>query len=200
VTGGLGRRLRRDNRGATIVEFAIVLPVMLMFIMGLSDIAYQAYVRTVLEGAVQKAARDAAIEEYSDETADIDERVMRSVRTIAKSATWDSSRTNYSTFSEVDALPPERFTDSNRNNVYDPTECFEDVNGNAQWDANPTTDGQGGADDVTVYEMTITYPRLFPLPNMAGWSMKQTASAKTFLKNQPYKTQRVRSAVSVCPS
>ncbi|WP_076068480.1 TadE/TadG family type IV pilus assembly protein [Sphingomonas montana] len=193
------RSIAADARGATIVEFAIVLPVMLMFIMGLSDIAYQAYVRAILEGAVQKAARDAAIEDFKEDTDDIDERVMTMVRRIAKNATKISARTNYASFSEIDNLPPERFTDSNRNGVYDPKECFDDVNGNLAWDANPTTEGQGGADDVTVYQMTIRYPRLFPLPNMTGWSYTQTATSRTYLKNQPYATQRGRGSVAICP-
>ena len=34
-------RLARDRRGVTIIEFAIVLPVMLLMMMGLGDLLYQ---------------------------------------------------------------------------------------------------------------------------------------------------------------
>ena len=57
------------------------------------------------------------------------------------------------------------------------------------WDADPGLSGQGGANDVTLYTMTITYPRLFPVTKALGVSSTQTITATTLLKNQPYATQ-----------
>ena len=48
-----------DRRGVTAIEFGIVAPVLCLMILGLSDLAYQSYTQSMLEGAVQKAARDA---------------------------------------------------------------------------------------------------------------------------------------------
>ena len=55
-------RLRRDRRGVTVVEFAFVLPVMLVLMMGMMELGYQAYVQSVITGAVQKAGRDSGIQ------------------------------------------------------------------------------------------------------------------------------------------
>lgn len=65
------RHLRRDQAGATIVEFAFVLPVMVLLLMGLGEILYQEYAQSVLTGALQKAGRDSTIQ--SADTSAVDE-------------------------------------------------------------------------------------------------------------------------------
>ena len=66
------RALSRNSRGVTVVEFAIVAPVMMMLLMGLSDLAYQIYAQSILNGALQKAGRDATIQGAANNTAAID--------------------------------------------------------------------------------------------------------------------------------
>lgn len=191
----LARRIRQDVRGVTIIEFAIVAPIMLLTIMGLSDLSYRAYVTSTLEGAMQKAARDGGIVGGGQITTQLDQNVMNVVHKVAKNATYKSSRLSYSYFSDI---KPERFTDTNHNGVRDPGECYDDVNGNGQWDANPGIAGQGGANDAVMYQMTIEYPRLFPLGKLMGWSSKQQITATTLLKNQPYAAQTVNTVVTLC--
>ncbi|WCM28726.1 pilus assembly protein [Sphingomonas sp. QA11] len=189
----LAARLRADRRGATIVEFAIVSPVMLLLLMGLGDMLYQQYAQSVLNGAVQKAARDSTIEAASTST--IDARVQTMIQTIAKNATLSSTRMSYDNFTEV---APEPFVDTNGNGIRDPGECYTDENGNNQWDADPGATGQGGASDVTLYTVTVTYPRLFPVAGLFGWPSTQTIKASTLLKNQPYAAQTTTANVTIC--
>ncbi len=54
--------LKRSERGATIVEFAIVAPVMLLLIMMMGELCYRHYVQAILTGSMAKAGRDSAIE------------------------------------------------------------------------------------------------------------------------------------------
>ncbi len=189
------RKLGCDRRGVTLVEFALVAPVMLLMLMGLGDMLYQTYAQSILNGELQKAARDSGIEGGAANTATIDAKVQNAVKKIAPNATFTSTRKSYDTFSEV---APEPFTDSNGNGVRDPGECFTDENGNGIWDQDPGTSGQGGASAVTVYTMTATYPRLFPVAGLLGWPTTQTISATTLLKNQPYATQTTTANVTVC--
>ena len=190
-------RLRRDARGATAIEFAFVAPIMCVLLMGLCDLAYQSYVQAILTGAMQKAGRDSTIQGATGQTNAIDLAVMNMVKSVARDATFTSSRKNYGQFSNIS---PEKFTDSNNNNVYDAaSECFTDVNGNNTWDADPGRNGQGGANDVVLYQLDVTYPRLFPLYGLMGWSPNQKISATTVLKNQPYAAQNVYTAKQVCP-
>ena len=189
------RAFARDRRGATALEFAIVAPVMLLMMMGLGDTLYQVYVQSILNGALQKAARDSAIEGGASSTATIDASVIAMVRTVAPKASYTSARASYANFSTI---APEPFTDTNGNGVRDPGECFTDINGNGTWDANPGITGQGGADDVTMYTFTVTYPRLFPIAALIGWPSNQTISSMSLLMNQPYATQTVTAPATIC--
>jgi Flp pilus assembly protein TadG len=189
------RSLTRDTRGATIVEFAIVAPVMMMLLMGLCDLAYQIYAQSILSGAMQKAGRDAALQGGGTNAAALDKNVQDMVKMIAANATFTVTRVNYDSFS---VIKPEPFTDSNGNGIRNAGECFTDVNDNGVWDSDPGLTGQGGANDVTLYTMTVTYPRLFPVAGLLGWSSTQTISASTLLKNQPYASQSVAAAKQVC--
>jgi len=187
--------LRNDRRGAVLVEFALLTPVMLLMLMGLGDMLYQVYTQSILNGELQKAARDSGIEGGAASTSTIDAKVQTMVMKIAPGATFTSTRKSYDSFSEV---APEPFTDTNGNGVRDPGECFTDENGNGTWDQDPGAAGQGGASAVTVYTMTATYPRLFPVAGLFGWPTTQTVSATTLLKNQPYATQTTTANVTVC--
>lgn len=188
------RRLGRERRGTSLTEFGLLAPVMIALWMGLGDILYQAYLQSVLNGAVQKAGRDSGIE--GAPTSTLDSRVQTAVRQLSKTATFVSTRRNYDTFTEV---APEPFVDTNGNGVRDPGECFTDQNINGIWDADPGAAGQGGAGAVTLYTMTVTYPRLFPVWGFfPGATRTQSISASTLLKNQPYATQSTTTAVTVC--
>ena len=187
--------LRRDSRGVTVVEFAMVAPVMILLIMGLGELMYTIYAQSVLSGAVQKAARDSAIQGGSDRVLDIDSRVMEQVHTVAPLATHVSSRASYHNFASV---RPERFTDGNNNGVRDAGECFDDINNNGRWDIDPGIANQGGASDVTRYRIRVTYPRPFPMAQMLGWEKNATMTAETLIKNQPYATQAAQVVRTIC--
>lgn len=197
--------LARDERGATIIEFALIVPVMMMLIMGLSDMLFQSYAQAVLTGEVQKAGRDAGLEASTTDT--VDARVVARMRPLLKNLTpscatgavtqpvWCAKRLSYDNFTEVG---PEPFVDRDGDGVRDPGECYTDVNGNKQWDAEPGTTGQGGASAVTLYTMQITFPRMFPVARILGWSAAQTIRATTLLKNQPFATQTTTASTTIC--
>lgn len=190
---GFARRLLRNQRGGPVAEFAMVLPAALLLVLGFGDLLYQAYLESVLTGAVQKAGRDSSIQGAA--TDDIDQKVINAVKAAAPHATFVSSRDNYDNYSEIG---PEPFTDANHNGVRDAGECYSDINANGQWDADAGASGQGGANDVTYYKMTATFPRLFPFAWLIGWSQSVTISATTILKNQPYSTQTVVTPATIC--
>lgn len=191
------KRFARDERGATIVEFALVAPVMLLLLMGLFDLCYRAYAQSILTGAVQAAGRRGTLEGNSsaNATAALDAAVIGQMKAVANNLTWTSSRKFYRSYSNITAEP---FDDANHNDRYDAGECYSDINNNLRWDADPGNSGQGGANDVTVYTMTVTYPRLFPLTGFMGLPAKQEISASTRLKNQPYGSQAADAPETRC--
>lgn len=187
--------LRADTRGTTIVEFAVLAPTLLLLLLAGMELAYQSYLTSLLEGEVQKAARDSAIQGGGEAAVAIDATVKRQVETVVRNATFSSQRLSYASFL---AAKPERFNDINNNNLRDPGECFDDVNGNRLWDSDPGRTGQGGASDVTIYRMTMTYPRIFPLAGLLGLSSTNSITVQTALKNQPYASQTSPATATIC--
>ncbi len=187
--------LRADRRGATLIEFAIVAPVMLLLLMGLMDASYRIYVQAILNGAMQQAGRQASLESGPGALATIDDNVVKTVREVARNLTWESS---HKSFSDYTKIGPEPIKDLNGNGVLDPGECYSDINNNNVWDADPGKTGGGGAKDSVVYTMTIHYPRVFPMAGLMGWSEVQDVTSTTILKNQPYSTQNTVTPVTRC--
>lgn len=195
----LTARLSREQRGATIVEFGFVAPVLAVLLMGALDLGHTLYMRTVLQGVVQKSARDSSLEgaAQSARRDEIDAYVTTQVRNVAKNATVTISRRYYKTFSEAAAAQAETFTDTNTNNRCDAGEPYQDRNNNSTWDADGGNSGQGGAQDDVVYTADISYPRLFPMDKLIGLSGTVRVKAVTVLENQPYSDQTQYGAATV---
>ncbi len=180
--------LGRDAQGATIVEFALVLPVLMITLMGLFDLAYNMYTQQMLQGAIQNAARNSTIEGAANDQSGIDAIVTRAVHAISPNATLQFDRRAYASFADV--ARPEDFTDVNTNGVCDNGEPFEDVNGNGAWDADRAAAGFGGARDAVLYSVTVNYPRAFPIAKfIPGQTDDFTLRTQTVLRNQPYGMQ-----------
>jgi len=194
---GLLRRLRSERTGAAAVEFAMAAPFLLVICAASMQFAHIYYVRSVLTAVVNAAGRYSALQSSASSQTSIDTRVTTAIRRIAPNATLTFTRRNYADFASVGV--PEDFTDTNKNGVYDAKECFVDLNGNGVWDDDLGKSGQGGADDVVAYTVTVSYPSLFGFTHAFGYPLKQTMNATTILKNQPYTSQTTRTGVQVCP-
>lgn len=189
--------LARDIRGAALVEFAIIVPVVAMLLLGSIEFGLNVYLRAVLEGAMQQAGRNSSLQSAQTGQSAIDTFVRDRVQTILPNATVTFTRQNYYTFSTVGR--PEDFTDSNSNGVHDSTECFQDANGNGVWDADAARTGLGGANDVVEYTATVNYQSIIPGGAALGLSPTTTIKATTILRNQPFATQATWTTTQVCP-
>ncbi|WP_423602665.1 TadE/TadG family type IV pilus assembly protein [Sphingomonas sp. MS122] len=191
------RALARDERGATIVEFAIVAPVLGFTLLATFDVAHTLYMRAALQGVVQKAARDLTLESgLTTATQDaLDDKVRKQVKALANNGTVTISRQWYRKYEHVVASQFEPWTDTNGNGTCDgpqggtPGEPYEDTNGNSRWDSSGGNLSQGGAKDAVLYTATVSYPRFFPVYNVIGGSNTTRISASTVLRNQPYGDQ-----------
>ncbi|WP_225206185.1 TadE/TadG family type IV pilus assembly protein [Novosphingobium huizhouense] len=184
------------DAGATAVEFGLVVPVLVMVLLGLFDMGYNMWAVTILQGALQQAARSSTLESASGQTATIDGKVTTRVRQLVPSATLAFSRKAYTNFSNVGT--PEDYTDTNGNGTCDAGEPFEDANSNGTWDADRGVDGIGGARDAVLYTVTMSYPRVFPMARLAGLSSTVSVTARTVLRNQPFKLQEASTTIGSC--
>ncbi|MFM5907842.1 MAG: TadE/TadG family type IV pilus assembly protein [Novosphingobium sp.] len=190
------KRLLADETGVTVVEFAIISPVLLVMLMGIYDVGYQLYVGAVLQGAIQKAGRDSTIEGAALGAAAIDQRIKDQVQRVLADGTYTFNRKAYATFSNIGK--PEDFSDTNSNGVCDNKEPFEDVNGNGSWDTDRGKTGQGGAKDAVVYTVTVIYPRPLAVGGMLGLSKNITLKTETVLRNQPFGVQDLTKILKKC--
>ncbi|HEY0412789.1 MAG TPA: TadE/TadG family type IV pilus assembly protein [Allosphingosinicella sp.] len=179
----LPSRLWRDRRGATIVEFAIVCPVLCLTLLGFMELGYKSYVGSIVQGALHEAARSATV---GDKTgAQIDALVQDRLKSFSSGATITINKSSYTNFSDVKM--PEKITqDTAPLGSYNTGDCYEDANGNGAYDIDRGKSGLGGSDDIVNYEIVMTFPPIVPLWRMIGGPSTETIRASTVLRNQPY--------------
>tara|TARA_Y100000815_G_scaffold206313_1_gene190181 strand:+ start:710 stop:1315 length:606 start_codon:yes stop_codon:yes gene_type:complete len=191
-------RIVGDQRGTTIIEFAVVAPVLLMIIIGGMEIGHLGYVKGITRAALQVAARDSGLESNSSSQNAVDAALRDRIKTVIPNASISIQRRSYTDFTDVNT--PEDFNDSNGNGLYDPNECFTDMNGNARWDADRgRSNSQGGADDVVLYTVSVSYNKIFPLWKLIGQPSTNVISAETTLRNQPFGVQSQQIGMRICP-
>lgn len=183
--------LAADQAGATIVEFGLISTVLFSTLLGFMDLAHSLYMQSVLQGAVQKSARDSTLESGKAEVQQqlLDDAVRKKVQHLAANSKVDFSRRYFRDFTKAAQATAEAFQDINGNGRCDNDEPFQDNNNNTIWDRDGGDRGQGGAKDDVVYTVTITYPRLFPMAELIGLSKDVTVEARTVLENQPFGEQ-----------
>lgn len=200
------RTVIRDTQGIAATEFALIAPVFTMLLMGSLDIGHTLYMQAVLQGTIQKAARDSSLESGTATATQttIDTRIRTAVKKLNTSMTDSDitiTRRYYKTFSTASAAQAETWTDTNTNNTCDNGEPYSDANNNSVWDRDGGNSGQGAARDITVYNITVTYPHLLPLWKILGTSSMNTVRATTVMANQPYGAQSQYAAATTrnCP-
>lgn len=185
-------KFRSNEDGVSIVEFAIIAPVVIMMLLGTMDTGHSFFVRATLDGAVQDAARRSSLEGATSLTQQdlIDEEVASTIRELAPDATVKVSRRYFKTFSTAALARAEEVIEQSPGNLKcDRGESFMDANGNGVWDADGGSSGQGGARDIVIITFKVSYPRLFPLATMFGWPANIEMESNSILANQPYGDQ-----------
>ena len=180
--------LVKDEFGAVLTEFGLLAPVMLLLLIGAFDVGHSLYLKTIIEGAVQKAARDSGLESgtlTASQTA-IDTKVRAQLTPLLGNKTINITRTYFRNFADADAGAAEPFSDSDGDSICDKGEPYEDRNNSGSWDATGGATGQGQAQDAVIYKVSITYPRMFPLHGFIDVPANSTVSAETVMNNQPY--------------
>lgn len=178
-------RLCPDSAGVTVIEFALIAPIFLMVIVGGLDLGQMVYAKAVLDGAVEKAARDSTLE--TGDTALADGVVKRAVWQILPGSRVSATRKNYYDF--TNANRGEELDDVNGDGECSPDEAYTDLNNNDSYDKDLGSDGNGGANDVVVYTVTVRYEPVFAMPLVPlDWSTREI-SATAVKRNQPFGKQ-----------
>jgi len=176
-------RLQRDRKGATAVEFAILLTPMIVLLMGALDVAHQLYATAVLQGTIYNASRRASLEDASQTT--IDAFVRTSLSSIATANNITITAASYRDFSGV-GNPEKILTDTAPIGTINSKDCWIDANSNGLYDSQQGGTGLGGAEDVVNYTVSMKFNRLTPVSSWLGWGKTGTITRSTSLQNEPY--------------
>lgn len=168
-----------------MIEFAIAAPVLLVMLLGIWDMGHMAYLTAILHGAVQQVARNDSLE--GADTTKADTYVSNIVRTVAPGATVAGKRMSYYDFTDIKRA--EAWNDKDGDGKCDNSETYTDENRNGQWDADIGSSTNGGANDVVLYTVTVTYTPVFYIPFMSSGNKPRTLTASVVHKNQPFALQ-----------
>lgn len=187
--------IARDQSGATLVEFGLILAPLCVVLCGGLDLGYQSYVQTVLQGTLNDVARKASVEnpDFTIKTGTLEERIKSTITSrmarLVPSGTYTLNTSSYYGFNHV-GRPERLITDVNKNGSWDDGDCWEDTNPNGSFDLDSGRSGVGGANDVVFYDVTLKMPRLLPLNGLIGLPDQYTINAKTAMRTQPYANQQ----------
>lgn len=191
------RQFGRDRRGTAMVEFALTAPVFLLLLLGIIDYGWKYYAQHVLQGAVSNAARAATLEGNALDQAGLDASVRQKVLVVFKDAQVNFSRKAYESYDAIGR--PEPWEDAAPyNGVRDSNECFTDLNNNNGYDSDRGLDGNGGAEDVVLYTVSMTFNNVLPVWYMLGQSDRTTLRSTSVLRNQPY-NNNTETSRRICP-
>ncbi|HEV7342272.1 MAG TPA: TadE/TadG family type IV pilus assembly protein [Sphingopyxis sp.] len=191
------RGLARDRRGTAMVEFALTAPVFLLLLLGIIDYGWKFYAQHVLQGAVSNAARAATLEGNALNQAGLDASVREKVLVVFKDAQVSFSRKAYESYDAIGR--PEPWVEKlPANGVRDANECFTDLNNNNRYDDDRGLEGNGGAEDVVLYTVSMTFTNVLPVWRMLGQSDQTTLRSTTVLRNQPY-NNNTETSRPICP-
>ncbi len=180
--------LHRDEQGATIVEFALIAPTLMLFVMGIIEVAMVLFVSMLLEGSVREAGRygiTGYVYQGFDRIAIIRNIVEQNTIGLVDMKKVKIETLTYQSFSAIGK--PEPFSDTNGNGQRDSGEAFNDVNGNGKWDEDMGVNGAGGPGDIVIYTITYDWPLLTTfLGDLMGRAGIIQLRASYAVRNEPW--------------
>jgi len=181
-------RLRRDESGVSALDFALVAPVLLLFMSGIIEVALVMFAQHVMEGATFSASRlgktgstNAGMNREQSIIASLEQRAA-GVLDISRIVI---SSTAYNQFNQIGQ--PEPFIDVNHNGRWDSGENYTDVNQNGHHDDDMGIEGTGNTKQVVVYTVTYPWPIFTPMIGpLIGTNGTVDLVARTVVENEPF--------------
>lgn len=183
------RRLALGREGASAIEFAFVVPVLILLVVGAIEVATIAHASTLLNGGLREASRFGMTglkPATGTREARIAEIINQHGAGIIKVGEANITSHVYPNFTSIGQ--PEPYVDANSNGVYDIGEPFTDVNCTAVWDPDMGLAGPGAGGEVVLYRVDFNLPlRTGLLAAVIGEAGKVPLSATVALRNEPFK-------------
>ncbi|MGB3723831.1 MAG: TadE/TadG family type IV pilus assembly protein, partial [Pacificimonas sp.] len=171
-------RLKREDGGSYIIEFAVLALPMMTMLMGAVELGYMSYTAARVEGTVREVSRLSAtgyfVTDESTEDADDsseggeedEDSAPTSLELIADfvaedlagipGVRFDIDVRSYQDFQDIQNPEPITQDADPIGGAPGPGDCFIDVTENGVWDANiPGSVGIGGSEDIVYFGLTV---------------------------------------------
>lgn len=160
------RRLLRDRRGVVAIEFAIVLPVLILLTMGTLEMGLMMMVDASLEIGIRAASRAGIITASATET-QRKEKIRNTIATIMDPwiTSEDTIELKTSVYDNIADIGKPTWIDGNGNGVCDEGEGTCDAQGGVQ-----QIPGAGAAGSLVLYEVTVQRPGFTGILKLMGIS------------------------------
>jgi hypothetical protein len=181
--------LARDRRGTSALEFALIAPVLILFVCGFFDYGYWMYIRAMASGTLESVARSTGVGGASVNPTVFQNQVETEIKKLSPNATFVWNAKSYYDFEGI-GKPEKLITDNDGDGHYDPGDCWEDANNNGTYDSDSGSNGIGGADDIVYYQLTVTFPPLIDIGGfIPGLGGNHSSTLKTIVRRQPFAAQ-----------
>ncbi|HVI52740.1 MAG TPA: TadE/TadG family type IV pilus assembly protein [Candidatus Sulfotelmatobacter sp.] len=165
-----GASFKRSRSGTTAVEFALILPILVMLTAGVMELGLILLTDASLEIGIRAASRfgtSGMTQTGLTRVESIEQTVESFVsRWLPAGTKVAVTTTVYGSLSDI----PEPYTDLNGNGTWDQGEPFTDLNGNGVWDGGSGSSSAGGSGDIVVYHVSFSRPGFTGVLNLAGIS------------------------------
>lgn len=182
------RRFRRNAEGATLLEFGIIAPFLMLMIMGISELGIMMTAQAILDNAAFAASRvgkTGYVATSSTQAAMVTAAVRKAAAVILDPTKITVTSLAYADYGNIGQ--PEPFTDLNSNGKRDAIEPYTDVNGNGAYDTDQGKSGYGGTAQIVVYTVTYNWTLTTPfVKRFIGTNGVVPLKSRIVVKNEPY--------------
>ncbi len=177
------RDLKKCDKGSVAIEFALIAPLVILFVVGIIELATAMAVSTMLEGGLREASRFGITGSTTGgRQAAINQILANHSYGLINPTNINLSTRTYGSFASIG---DEEYTDSNGNGTHDEGEPYTDRNGNGSWDADGGSNGLGNASQIVVYRVSYDWPYLTGLFRpLVGNTLHLTSAIA--VRNEPY--------------
>ena len=192
------RTFRKDQRGTTALEFALISPLFFLLLFGLLELSIAMFVNTVVEGGLRDASR-VGLTGMDTGALSREQRIANIVNDaslgMVNLQAGDIASRIYPSFGDIGM--PEPFDDINGDGKYTATsfthggtsypdgEPFQDINGSGAWEDDMGAAGLGGPGEIVLYSIRYNWNLLSGqiVPILQG-EIPMTASM--VVRNEPF--------------
>ncbi len=203
------RRLWRDRRGVSAIEFAMIGPIAMLLIAVVIEAGFLWGGATALEAGSRAAARYglAGASEADRTRTEVIRRIVtehvcpQALDGTTSTCFWAADGPRFED-EKGDLTPlflalraysdprnlgrPEPLSDLDDDGEWDADEGFEDLNGNGVWDADTGITGPGGPADLVVYDLAIHQSVVNPLLRAAVGGDTLRHETRIVIRNEPF--------------